>query len=259
MPLRPMRLLTIPISHYCEKVRWALQRQGLPFIEEGHAPVSHALHTLSATGLRSRTVPVLIDDNPGERHILADSTDCLRYLASRYHASWLYAPSDAAALEEDFDNHLGPHTRRLVYFYLLPDTEATKARLSTGVSKIEASVTRLLFPVIRRAMQRTMRIDLAGVERSRKHIDEQFARVAARLADGRRYLCGDALSAADIAFASLAAPVLLPKQYGVHPLPEPSELAPELREQILNYRQTPAGVFVLRLFAEERRLVVGQP
>lgn len=32
------------------------------------------------------------------------------------------------------------------------------------------------------------------------------------LSDGRAYLCGDSISAADIAFAALAFPVLLPEE-----------------------------------------------
>ena len=56
MVLTPMRLLTMPISHYCEKVRWALDRQALPYREEGHAPLFHILAALPLTGFRSRTV-----------------------------------------------------------------------------------------------------------------------------------------------------------------------------------------------------------
>ncbi|MEG4319599.1 MULTISPECIES: glutathione S-transferase N-terminal domain-containing protein [unclassified Microcoleus] len=31
-----VRLITIPIGHYCEKVRWALDLLKLPYIEEKH-------------------------------------------------------------------------------------------------------------------------------------------------------------------------------------------------------------------------------
>ena len=34
------RLLTIPISHYCEKARWALERAGLAYREERHVRAS---------------------------------------------------------------------------------------------------------------------------------------------------------------------------------------------------------------------------
>jgi glutathione S-transferase len=31
-----LRLVTIPISHYCEKARWSLERAGLEYREERH-------------------------------------------------------------------------------------------------------------------------------------------------------------------------------------------------------------------------------
>jgi glutathione S-transferase len=36
-----LRLITIPISHYCEKARWALERAGLPYREERHVQGIH--------------------------------------------------------------------------------------------------------------------------------------------------------------------------------------------------------------------------
>ena len=35
--MTPLRLVTIPISHYCEKARWALERAGIAYREERHA------------------------------------------------------------------------------------------------------------------------------------------------------------------------------------------------------------------------------
>ena len=35
------RLVTIPISHYCEKARWALERAGLDYVEERHVQGIH--------------------------------------------------------------------------------------------------------------------------------------------------------------------------------------------------------------------------
>ena len=37
----PARLITIPISHYCEKARWALDRAGIGYREERHVQIVH--------------------------------------------------------------------------------------------------------------------------------------------------------------------------------------------------------------------------
>jgi len=71
------------------------------------------------------------------------------------------------------------------------------------------------------------------------------------LEDGRPYLCGEAFTAADLAFAALAAPVVLPREYGV-PLPAVEELPPDMAAAVRAFRAHPAGAFACRLFAEER-------
>ena len=61
----PARFITIPLSHYCEKARWGLDRVALPYREEPHAPL---LNRLSGG-----TVPILVHGS--DRFI--DSTDIL--------------------------------------------------------------------------------------------------------------------------------------------------------------------------------------
>ncbi|MCC0179772.1 glutathione S-transferase N-terminal domain-containing protein, partial [Waterburya agarophytonicola K14] len=54
------RLIAIAISHYCEKVRWALDYFNIDYIEENHAPPFHRQYTSPYGGT---TVPVLVTDN----------------------------------------------------------------------------------------------------------------------------------------------------------------------------------------------------
>ena len=79
-------------------------------------------------------------------------------------------------------------------------------------------------------------------------MQETFDAVAARLDDGRRYLCGDAFTAADLAFAALAAPVLVPPQYGVA-LPQPVELPSDMAAAVQAFRDHPAGPSPCACFA----------
>src|SRR5262249_53263998 len=66
-----MRLITIPISHYCDRARWGLELAGVPYREERHVQMLHRL-ALRRAGA-GHTVPVLIAD--GE--MLTDSADIL--------------------------------------------------------------------------------------------------------------------------------------------------------------------------------------
>jgi glutathione S-transferase len=75
--------------------------------------------------------------------------------------------------------------------------------------------------------------------------------VESLLADGRPYLVGERFSAADLTFATLAAAVVLPDNYGVKP-PALSNLPSSLAANIEVFRETIAGKFVLNLYSEHQ-------
>ncbi|AUX44819.1 glutathione S-transferase [Sorangium cellulosum] len=263
----PFRLITIPFSHYCEKARWALDRAGVPYREETYPPLGHAVPALRAGG--GRTVPVLVT----RAGALGDSTDILRYadeFVPAEHALFFREPDprrdDVASLEERFDRELGPATRRVVYHHLLPDEALSYTLLARSFPTPEGAAApfwlrrgafRAYFPAVRALMNRAMRIDAASAERSRGRIRAVFDAVNERLRDGRPFLAGDRFSAADLTFASLAAPALLPEGYPV-PLPVPGDLPAALRALVEALRAEPAGAFALRLYREQRALKVGE-
>lgn len=244
-------LVTITFSHFCEKVRWAFDRSGIAYKESGHLPIFHALAVRRAGGWRS--VPALVTDDG----VVNDSTNILGWIDKRAPQMHLYGRNDSERHEierfEDLcDEQLGPHTRRWAYFYLLPMRDLTLRMTEPGAPKLEHAALRLLFPIARKMMRRAMKITPEGAERSRKKIDEVFAEVEKRLADGRTFLVGDSLSAADITFASLAAVVLLPEQYAAT-LPRLEELTSTAQIHIRAWRERPAGQFALRMFRDHRR------
>lgn len=244
----PARLITIPFSHYCEKARWALERAGIEHVEDGHLPIFSYLAVRRA-GAR-RTVPVLVT---ADGALIPDSTDILRWCDQHGHAPALF-PADrpeAAALEDDFDRRLGPAARRLAYFHLLPSRAAVTELLTADVPGWQRRVGRVARPLAVQLIKRGLKVDAAGAARSRRALDETFAAVGERLADGRRYLCGDRFTAADLTFAALAAPVLVPDGYGSR-LPAPATLPASfvaLRDEL---RAHPAGAFGLRIYARDR-------
>lgn len=246
------RLITIPFSHYCEKARWALELAGVAFQEDGHLPLFHYTATLRAGA--KRTVPALIVTSANGKTVLPDSTPIIAY-ADECRRGCLYPTEpdereEALALEDAFDRHLGPATRRWLYFQVLDRKDLDHIVLQ-GVPRWEALALRASRPAAVGYLKRSLKIDAAGAERSRAKIDEAFANAGALLGDGRRYFVGDRFTVADLTFAALAAPVLLPSQYGA-PLPPFDAFSAEAKQRIEVWRRSPPGQFALRIYAEHR-------
>ena len=108
-------LITIPISHYCEKARWALDRAGVSYREHAHLQLIHWVAVRRAGG--GRTAPVLVC---GDR-VLADSADIVDEADAQAPPDRRLYPDDPNAAEEvrtlerDFDANLGPDGRRWMY------------------------------------------------------------------------------------------------------------------------------------------------
>ncbi|MCC6619721.1 MAG: glutathione S-transferase N-terminal domain-containing protein [Deltaproteobacteria bacterium] len=244
--MQRLRLITIPLSHFCEKARWALDLAGLDYVEEGSLPLFHMLATRRHGG---RSTPLLVTPEGA----LRDSTDILMWVDRRHR---LY-PEDAAqraevvALEDQLDEVLGPHLRRVGYFHALPDRERALAVVTQGVAAWQARLARPLFPVLKRLLVASLKLTPTGAGRSTEKVRAIFAEVSTRLADGRRYLIGDTFTAADLTLAALAAPLLYPPG---HPIrwPDEGERPPAIRALSEELRGTPAGAFALRMYAEHR-------
>jgi glutathione S-transferase len=242
-----VRLITIPVSHYCEKVRWALIRSQIPFVEKRHMPPFHRFATrqvgrktelvieaerhLSPINrfvsrfVGGQSVPVLIT----ETDILTSSTEILKYIDSiSSDRSKLY-PTDSENrqqvenLVETFDSLLAPAVRQWFYFYTFNQAQLIQPLWCQGVPWLE----RIFFPIVFRWMRSNVfqmyTINIESTIAAHESICKIFEMVESLLADGQIYLVGNRFSAADLTFATLAAAVVLPVGYGVK-LPELSQL-----------------------------------
>ena len=249
-----MRLLTIPISHYCERARWALEHAGIGYEEEQHLQMFHARHARRVTG-GSTSLPVLVTD---EGQVLSDSRDILRFADQhRVRGRSLY-PSDSAALDEVraledvYALDLGVESRRLMYFHFLDWGRPALRFNAASAPAWERWTLRVGFPVAASVLRRFLDVREETATRAHARVLEVFDEVAERLGDGRPYLVGDRFTAADLTFAALAAAVVVPEGYGVE-LPQPPDLPPGIRALVEGFREHPAGAFALRVFREHRR------
>ena len=247
---KPARLVTIPISHYCEKARWALDRAGIAYREERHVQIVHRVASRRAGG--GGTVPVLVT----REGVFAQSADILAY-ADRHGAragciprsrrcAPRCSPSSATSMPTS-----APQGRRWMYFHILPRRDLGRDYNCPGVPAWERRAFPLMLgadvglhppPLRHRARDRGAgrRGGPADVRRGRRPPG-----------DGRRYLCGDAFTAADLAFAALAAPGSC-RPSTASRSPSPTSCRPTWPPACAPSAPIPAGAFACRLFREER-------
>jgi glutathione S-transferase len=245
------RLITIPISHFCEKARWALDRAGVKYVEQPHLQLIHVLAARHAGG--GKTVPVFVSD-AGE--VLAESADILRWADGQVGRERRLYPdgelgAQAAALEAWLDHGFGPDGRLWVYHETLPVVRDLQRWALAGVPPWERVVFRSSGSLVSVAIRRYLGVDSASAAAARDRIQRVFDDIAERLSDGRPFLLGQRFTAADLTFAALSAPMLLPASFG-SPLLPPEAMPDRLARQVASFRSHPAGMFVDRIYHEQR-------
>jgi glutathione S-transferase len=205
-------------SHFNEKARWALDWKGIGHVRRSLLPGLHIPRVLWMT--HQKSVPVLRLDG----RTITDSTHIIAALEVLRPDPPLY-PADPAeqrralALEDFFDEELGPHIRRSFFHDLLPHTDFAAALIATDFPPLARRAYRLLFPAIRVVMRMDMRIDETGAALGRRKILAALDRIEAELRPSG-FLVGDHFSVADLTAAAMLSPLLLPPEYP-YPLPGP--------------------------------------
>ena len=200
-----LRLVTIPISHYCEKARWALERAGLPYREERHVQGIHRAASRRA-GAGKGTVPVLVTPDGA----IGESAEIGLGRPPTSPAQRLL-PVDASERRESdalcrrLDDVLGPCGRRLMYVHMFTAPQVALGYNNVGVPRWEDGAIRRGWPVAARFVERAIGIR-PGIEADDEvAVFAEFDHVAELLSDGRPFLAGERFGAADLTFAALSA------------------------------------------------------
>jgi glutathione S-transferase len=214
---RPV-LWHIPVSHYSEKVRWALAHKAIEHERRAPLPGAHMLYARWLTRGASQTLPVLRLD--GET--LGDSTAIIAALERRFPEPPLYPedPDDrrrALELEEFFDEQLGPQIRLVAWHDLRTDAEGmgeltakmVPAKLRRfGPARASAAWFGATFVKLRYGAGSDEAADVA-----RNQVVAALDRLERELDAGRgEYLVGDSFTVADLTAAALFYPLVRPTE-----------------------------------------------
>jgi len=232
-------LWQIDISHYSEKVRWALEHKEVDHSRRSILPGSHIPIALVMTRGAQPTLPVL----QLEGRNIGDSTEIIAALEAAYPDPPLY-PIDpeertrALELEDWFDENLGPHTRLLPFYELIQEPElfaeiaAESVPGPLGKAKPVVGAYARAYTSIRWNANSN-----EDADRARTAIVAAFDKLEAELEQGDgEFLVGDRLSVADVTAASLFYPVVVPPEGPLSPdLPRPPALQ-RFRESLSDRR-----------------------
>lgn len=219
-----LTLYQFPVSHFCEKARFALQFKGVEYRVVNLLPGLHA-RTTRAIAARS-SVPVLVTD---DARPVQGSAEIISYLDDAYPERLLtplHPEQRQQALEWErwLDRGIGVDVRRYCYHHTLPDRRLSIALLGADGPWYGRLYLRCGYRRLERTMRRLMAIDADSAAQSLQRIEAALERLC-RQYDRADYLVGRQFSRADLTAAALLAPLFQPDTYGmVWPQPMPAAL-----------------------------------
>lgn len=192
------------ISHYCEKVRWAMDYKGLEYRTINLIPGPHVRHALKIA--KRTSTPILEHDG----HVVQNSSDILTYLDKQFPEKPLTPPpeslrKESLEWERYLDEEVGVHIRRVAYGTLLNYPRIVCPMFTSHSPLRDRILLRVIFPVVRKKMRAWMKINPGTVEVSRQHLLAALARLETHL-EGRDFIVGDRFTRADLTAAALLAP-----------------------------------------------------
>ncbi len=238
-----MVLYQFPLSHFCEKVRWALDYKGIECQYHNLLPGLH-IRTTARLG-KGSSVPILVH----EGRSIQGSEQIITYLDEHFGDKRLTPVNSQeaqAALEwERYCNQeIGIHVRRYLYYELLQHPKVVVGLFAANGPFWQRWFLRVIFPPLRSRMKHYMDINRESAEQSRMRVLAAIDRLNEHLSE-RDYLVGGRFSRADLTAAALLAPLFMPEKYGINwpgVVPEPLQsqleaVAPKLEWARMIYQK----------------------
>lgn len=243
-------LYIFAISHYCEKARWALDYLGIDYATK-HVPPGLHRSIAKKLGAKRSSVPILAAD----RGVVQGSAEIIGWADANTSNNELRLIPDTGreeciALEKRLDDILGVHIRR--YYYseaLVEHPKSVRPIFTRDLPFLQKLSVSLAWRVICEAMIDRMDLGYEQGQESRRIVEEELDWLDGLLSDGRKFLCGNQFSCADIAAASLLAALATPEN---HPTYANLRLPPRVAEDMVNWGNRHSVNWVREIYSQYR-------
>ena len=203
-------LYQFPISHYCEKARWALDYKGVAYQTKTLLPGLH-IKTLKRIAPDS-TVPLLrIHDVT-----IQGSDQVIDYLDKQLSAKPL-TPQDKTQRQQATEwetfaaNKIADPLRCFFYHYTLDDPKSLIPQFSAGGPWYGKFLVGLIYKRLQQRMRESYQINQRTAQLATLVMDKAIKKLEEHLAD-RPFLVGDSFSRADLSVCALLSPLVLPER-----------------------------------------------
>ena len=247
-------LVASTVQGTSEIARWVLDLNQILHIEEGYGPTHSVKKVNKLSGSDGEhNNPVLMHNDS----LIFTAESVILYYDQLVPAARQLFPADEAQRKEVvewydlFTNTLNTYVWQYVWTELLSKRKYAMKLLKQDVGFWTKMGYRLFYGSAKRKLKKEWGLDGQDSVVYLVQIENIFAKVSEALKDGRKYLVGDKFSAADMAFAAIAAPLLVPETYG-GAIARMNEVGEELRLAMIKMRATRAGQWALGVYQEDR-------
>jgi glutathione S-transferase len=243
-------LYIFAISHYCDKARWALEYLGINYELRHVAPGEHRM-IAKKLGAAGSSVPYL---NTG-RQVIQGSANIIDWADAMTTSSDRRLTPDIGyeecrKIENRIDDIAGVHVRRYYYSEALVEyPETVRPIFTRNLSLYKKLLIGFGWGKLRNIMIVGMDLGTEQGRESRDIIEGELEWIDGLLSDGRKYLVGNQFSRADMAVASLLAPLVLPPQ---HPTYAKMKHPPKMAQDIAGWAQRPSLSWTRQIYAQHR-------
>jgi glutathione S-transferase len=219
-----LTLYQFPISHFCEKVRWALDYKKLNYRVKNLLPGLHMSKAKKLTG--SSALPILVENGK----VIQNSSSIISYLDAQFPQNTL-TPSDeeqkraVLAWEKFLDEEVGISVRLIIYHVMLEHPSVVIPFYTHQGPWYGNWVMKAAFPRVSKAMREMMNINSATALTAQQKLAQAIDKIHQQLTN-TPFLVGDRFTRADLTAAALLAPLCKRQEYGLNwpqHFPEPLE------------------------------------